>query len=47
MNLLELQEEGMFQKRLDANLCIKCCMPLKKVSESERKCEICKLTIRD
>ena len=45
MTKIELQKEGEFQRRLDANQCIKCLLPLKKISETVRKCEVCNLTI--
>ena len=49
MNLIELQEEGMFQKGLDKDLCPKCALPLKETqlenSKIVRKCVVCKLTV--
>jgi len=49
MNLIELQEEGMFQKRLDKDLCPKCALPLKETqlenSKVVQQCEVCKLTV--
>jgi len=47
MKMIELQEEGEFQKKLNENRCIKCYTLLKKIDESKRKCETCNLTIVD
>ncbi len=47
MNLIKLQEEGDFQKKLEANQCPKCNIPLKTLNESQRKCDACKLVIED
>ena len=47
MNLIELQEEGQIQKRLEANQCPKCDIPLKKIKENQRQCTACKLIIED
>jgi hypothetical protein len=49
MQRIELQEEGMFQKRLDKNLCPKCALPLEDLLLEKKglvqKCKVCKLTV--
>jgi rubrerythrin len=49
MKKIELQEEGMFQKLLEQNLCPKCALPLQDLLIEEKKivqkCAVCKLTV--
>jgi rubrerythrin len=46
MQFIELQEEGMFQRRLEKNLCPKCNLPMKK-NKTVQKCTVCLLVVEN